>query len=303
MTDLPQSELDALGEAFEGRFGIHVEELSSGATAAVHADERYPTASVCKVPVMVELFRQAETGQLSLAERQRLQGAFSTHGSGNLQLTRDEPELTLLDYCRLMIAISDNMATDLLMARVGLGNVNRTMADLGFGDLRTNSTIGRYHYAMAGMQDETPSRERDAELLARSQAGERDFDSWPFQDAPDDNNVASPAHMAGLLRAVHEGRVVSETASARMIDLLKTCADRRMLGKYVDPDIEIAHKIGSSGRIKGDVGILYLPTGPVVIAAFALASRDEVDGAEIIAAAARHVVAALSPHSLKENAP
>jgi beta-lactamase class A len=302
MTLVPQQELESLAATFDGRFGIYLEDLTTGAVAAVNADKRYPTASVCKVPVMVELFRQDRAGELSLADRQRFAGAFSTHGSGILSLTRDEPELSLLDYCRLMIAVSDNLATDLLMGVVGLDNVNRTMTDLGFGDLRTNSTIGRYHYAMVGMADEPPSPQADEEMLRRSQAGKRDYGSWPYHDEPD-NNVASPAHMAGLLKAMLGGNLVDGEASAQMIDLLRTGRDRRMLPRYVKADVPVAHKYGSSGRIKGDVGILYLPSGPLVAAGFATAHSDEADGADVIARAVRLAVAALAPQSLEETDP
>ena len=84
MTALPQREIEALGAAFDGRFGFYAEDLASGAAAAVNAGRRFPTASVCKVPVMVELFRQAAAGELSLSDRRRLAGPISTHGSGGV---------------------------------------------------------------------------------------------------------------------------------------------------------------------------------------------------------------------------
>lgn len=300
MTALPQREIETLAADFDGRFGFYAEDLASGAAAAVNADQRFPTASVCKVPVMVELFRQAAAGELSLTERRRLAGPISTHGTGGLGLALDEPELTLLDYCRFMIFVSDNVATDMLMGVVGLDNVNRTMEGLGFGDLRTNATMSRYHYAMVNMADRTPSPEADHEMARRMQEEGLDYDSWPYHDAAE-NNVASPAHMGGLLKALHQGRVVDAEASAQMVELLKSGRDRRMLPRYVDPGVVIAHKYGSSGRIKGDVGILFLPSGPLVAAGFATAARDESDGAEVIAEACRLAVECISPESAKER--
>ena len=299
MTALPQRGIEALAAAFDGRFGFYAEDLASGATAAVNAGQRFPTASVCKVPVMVELFRQAAAGELSLSERRRLGGPISTHGSGTLSLVQDGPELTLHDYCRLMIAVSDNVATDMLMGVVGLENVNATMERLGFPDLRTRSTMSRYHYAMVNMADRTPSPEADDEMMRRMKEEGLDYDSWPYQDAPE-NNVASPAHMGGLLKALHQGRVVDAEASAQMVELLKSGRDRRMLPRHLDPGVVIAHKYGSSGRIKGDVGILFLPSGPLVAAGFATAARDGADGAEVIAQACRLAVESISPKSVKE---
>src|ERR1051326_742947 len=102
---LPRDELDRIAADFTGRIGFSIEDLATGAMHEHGADQRFPTASVCKLPIMVELFRQAEAGLLSLSERRRLRGDLSTHGSGLLKLLEDEPALTLRDYCRLMIAI------------------------------------------------------------------------------------------------------------------------------------------------------------------------------------------------------
>ena len=79
----------------------------------------------------------------------------------------DHPELTLADYCRMMMVVSDNMATDFLMSVVGLRNINRTMEELGFPNVRTPMTIGRFHYAMAGMEDLPCNPENDSVLLAK----------------------------------------------------------------------------------------------------------------------------------------
>ena len=69
--EFPTAEMDRVGEEFDGRFGIYVEELNSNTVYGYHDNDRFPTASVCKVTVMMELFRQAEAGQLSLDDRRR----------------------------------------------------------------------------------------------------------------------------------------------------------------------------------------------------------------------------------------
>ena len=161
MVQFPSENMDRVAADFDGGIGFYAEDLTSGQSYQYNAEERLPTASVCKVPVMVELFRQAEAGELSLDERRRLEDKYSTHGSGTLSLALDQPELSLRDYCRFMIAISDNMATDLLMEVVGLERVNQTMAALGLGNIRTNSTIGRYHYAMVGLEGLPRNRKSD----------------------------------------------------------------------------------------------------------------------------------------------
>ena len=289
--------LDQIAVDFRGRIGFYVEDLTTGATHQHNETQRFPTASVCKIPVMIELFRQVEEGRLSLDERRRLQGDISTHGSGLLSLAEDEPELTLRDYCRLMISVSDNIATDFLMGVVGLESINAMLDALGFPNTRTSVTLGRYHYRMFGMGDLPCNRENDKLQRERSRTHGADFNSVSFQDSLE-NNVATPEDMGAILKQLYHGQIVSRQASAAIIELLKTGKDRRMIPRDLDADISIAHKYGSSGRIKGDVGIVFLPTGPLIISAFALASEDNIRGDSAIAEISRLAVEAFSPDSI-----
>lgn len=295
----PTAACDKIAADFHGHLGFYIEDLTTGIAHEHNADQRFPTASVCKVPVMIELFRQVEVGTLSLDDRHRLQGNISTHGSGTLKLMEDAPELTLRDYCRLMISISDNMATDFLLGVVGLESVNTTLDAMGFPNTRTSVTLGRYHYRMFGMDDVACNRENDVLQQKRAETHGADFNSLSFQGSLE-NNVATPRDMGSILKQLHTGQVVSPQASAAMIEMLKLCNDRRMIPRDLKPDIPIAHKIGSSGRIKGDVGFVFLPTGPLVISAFALASDDGPRGDEAIAEISRLAVEAFSPGSIAQ---
>ena len=95
----PTAACNQIAADFHGRIGFYIEDLTTGITHEHNADQRFPTASVCKVPVMIELFRQVETGTLSLDERHRLQGNISTHGSGTLKLME---RCTRVDATRLL---------------------------------------------------------------------------------------------------------------------------------------------------------------------------------------------------------
>ena len=295
----PTAAYDRIALDFRGRIGFYIEDLTTGITHEHNTDQRFPTASVCKIPVMIELFRQVELGCLSLDERHRLQGNISTHGSGTLQLMKDAPELTLRDYCRLMMSISDNMATDFLLGVVGLESVNATLDAMGFPNTRTSVTLGHYHYRMFGMDDVPCNRENDVLQQKRAETHGTDFNSLSFQDSLE-NNVATPRDMGSILKQLHAGQVVSPQASAAMIEMLKLCNDRRMIPRDLKSDIPIAHKIGSSGRIKGDVGLIFLPTGPLVVSAFALANSDGVRGDAAIAEISRLAVETLSPESIAQ---
>ena len=120
----PKDDLDRLAKQFRGRLGFYAKDLSSGIEYSWNPDQRFPLASVCKLAVMIELYRQAAAGRLQLHHRRRLPDDISTHGSGVLKKREGAVELSLREYCRLMMVRSDNMATDLLIRTVGLGRVN-----------------------------------------------------------------------------------------------------------------------------------------------------------------------------------
>lgn len=296
----PRQEMDRAVDEFDGRMGFAVEDLRTGQTHTCNARQRFPTASVCKIPVMVELFRQTEEGKLSLDERRRLAKGISTHGSGMLSMTSDRPELSLRDYCRLMIGISDNMATDMVMHAVGLESINACMDALGYPNIRTGMTLGTWHYAMAHMEDMPCTTENDALFLERAKGADRDYGGLPYSDSLE-NNVAAPGELARLLGELCRGRIISAGASAAMVEMLGLATNRTMICRDLDPGVRVAHKYGSSGRIKGDAGIVYLPQGPLVIAAFALGAPDEADGADAIARVSRLAVEAVSPESVAQG--
>ena len=115
MKSFPAEEMDAVARPFPGRIGVCIKDLNTGLRYEYNADEPLPTASVVKVSIMIELFRQAHDGELSLDDRHRMRTDISSHGTGTLSIMRDYPELTLRDYCRLMMGVSDNMATDMIV--------------------------------------------------------------------------------------------------------------------------------------------------------------------------------------------
>ena len=293
----PASEMDAVAREFDGRMGFYFEDLSTGEAHEYGASRRYPTASVCKITVMAELFRQDAEGILSLDDRRRLEDRYSAHGSGQLKLMQDKPEITLRDYCRMMIAISDNMATDVLMETVGIANINAFLDRLGCPNTRTSVTMGRYHYRMTYQDDLPTNRANDALQEEASAAGANDYKSVSYGDSLE-NNVAAPAEMGGVMKRMHEGTLVGPEASSEMLEMMKNARDLRMIRRDLPREIVVAQKSGSSGRIKGNVGIVYLPSGPMIVSAFATANSNDVRGDEAIADVCRLASSAFYPEVL-----
>ena len=298
---MPQFPVDAMNDAaarFPGRIGVCLKDANSGLRYEYNANEPLPTASVVKVPIMIELFRQAHAGQVSLDDRYRMRTDISSHGTGTLKITRDRPELTLRDYCRLMIGVSDNMATDMIVHLVTPASINSTMEAMGYHNTRANMPLGAWHYLMKGIV-ETPSRETDDT-----------YASGNLQDGPGDkelpfasdlrNNVASARDLADIMEKIHEGEMIGPAASAQMTEMMKVPKGSNRIRQYLKPNIETARKTGGSGRIKADAGIIYLPTGPMFAGALATSDhpQDGTKGMEAIGLITGMACAAVSPESV-----
>ena len=297
-TRFPGQKLDRLASGFGGRIGFYARNLANGAEYSWNGDQRFPPASVIKLPVMVELYRQAASGSLDLDAKEPLPLDVSTHGSGVLKRREGPVALTLREYCRLMMVHSDNMATDLVMRKVGLEAVNRFLGELGLENTRASMDLGRWHYLIVGLAEAPINRENDDRILEHMQAGKYD-DGLGYSDSLD-NNVCGPRDIGSLLARLYGGELASQHDTDEMLELMRASTHKRTIAKYVKERIRVANKYGGSRRIAADSGIVELPGGPVVIAAFAL-SKDPNDrtGREILARMARLSVASVAPNAAK----
>ena len=249
---------------------------------------------------MIELFRQTHEGIVDLKERRRLGKDISHHGTGALAMLKNSPEMTLYDYTRLMVSHSDNMATDMIIDEVGLHNINPTLEKLGYQNTRVNMTMSQWHYVISGLSHLEQTPENNEYVHQRLVIGDQDFDGLAYTNSLD-NNVTTPRDIASIMKRLHFGEIVSPSAASAMLKMLKGCTSNDMLPLFLRDDVVVAHKIGISSRIKVDTGLVYLPSGPLVISALALADSDVDTGRESIAEIARIAVAALAPECLKAN--
>lgn len=210
-------------EGMSGDVGVYLRNLVTGETRGYAADKPVVAASVIKIPVMIEAFRQARDGLLDLSETHRLADDERLPSCGTLKAMHTGIEMTLLDLTKLMIIVSDNAATNILIRRVGMENVNRTLRGLGCGQ----TTLRR--------------------LLFDGEASARGIE-----------NSITAGEMGLLLEKLYRGEVVSAEASAQMLDILK---DQRLNGKLPfflhTMGVPVAHKTGEDDGITHDVGILY----------------------------------------------
>jgi beta-lactamase class A len=232
----------------------------SGERFGHHADRRFVAASTVKIPIMIELFRQIDSGQHSLVDRYHLRSEDRAPGSGVMLHLHDGMEFTLGDLIYLMIAISDNTATNVLIDVVGMEQVNATMSRLGM----KGSTLGR------------KMRGRPAV------AGESE-------------NWATPNDYAGTIAALFSNQAASPAACAEMTAMLEKQQNDRRIARYL-PRTDRPRwgsKTGSISGVVNDVGFIATEHGTAIISVFCEQQADPHLGEQIIGDISRAALQAM----------
>ena len=210
-------------ERLGGDTGVYVRNLVTGETYARGENVPVVAASVIKIPVMIEAFRAARAGEISLDEIHALRDEERLPSCGTLKAMHTGIEMTLLDLIKLMIIVSDNAATNIMIRRVGMENVNRTLRGLGLEKTALNR------------------------LLFDREASKKGI-----------CNYITAGEMGLLLEKLWRGEVVSKEDSSAMMEIL---LDQRLNGKlpfFIDSmGVDVAHKTGEDDGISHDVGVIY----------------------------------------------
>ncbi len=216
-----QAELAAYTMRAPGHVGIAVQDVTTGASTGINAGAEMPAASTIKIPVMVEVFRQLVDGNFDLNTRVTLRRSDKDWGYGDLCDARVGTTYTVARLLSLMIDVSDNTATNMLIRLVGREHINATMTELGLTHTRLSDFI----------RSEGPSIR------------------WALR--------SSPADMAHLLGAMAKRQLVDEWSSREMIAILRGQKHNGLLPEPLPAGTAIAHKTGTLHDTLNDVGIVY----------------------------------------------
>lgn len=242
-----------------GTIGVMVLVAATGETFTFHHDQLFPTASTLKIPVLYELYRQADAGEITLTDRLMLKAADRVPGSGVLQALDEGLNPTIRDIAELMITVSDNYATDLLIAALGKDRINATMHELGLGNTHLPMTIREMFCAICGLDPDDPETTydvlREGLKHATPEPGNRAYARTP------DNCVSTPEDMVTLMGILDGGQGLSDSGRDAAIRILKNQNFNTIIPARLpdDVDIETAHKTGSLRGIRNDVGTVYAP--------------------------------------------
>lgn len=222
---------------FKGKIWIYAKNLDTGKEYGVRADEQVRTASTIKLPIMLEVFHQVADGKIKWTDEFVL--TKKQGGSGVLGEFSDNSKIDLKTATNLMIVVSDNTATNLILDKISSNNVNAFMDSLGLKQTRSLRKVG-------GGGDATAYDEPLNKLFGIG--------------------VSSPRDMGKLLEMLERGQVVSKEASAEMIAILKRQQYTDGIGRNLLDTVPVASKSGALDRLRSDVGIVYTRRGRIVMA-------------------------------------
>lgn len=268
-SNINQHVVEAAISGRKGKFCVAARNIITGEEILFNADELCPTASVFKVPVLVELLRRYELGEISLDSVHVLREDDKCPGSGILKEMTPGMTLTVKDLATLMIIISDNTATDLLVGMLGVDNITATMRN--FGLKNTYITMGckgiLAHFV--GIKKAWPTHEEVRLAASRMAELNVDEDSIALKGVPE-NNTTTPRDMVDLLEQLHKGKLLGEKGTAIAIDIMKRQQLRYRIPALLPPGTITATKSGTlSNRVMNDVGLVYPRQGdPYAIAIF-----------------------------------
>lgn len=242
--------LQPLCKTHAGDVGVAVKVLDSNRNLVgkfqFQADRVMPTASLIKLPIMVEFYNQADAGKISLDETLRLGDADKVPGSGILtDHFSAGAQLPVEDVVRLMIRYSDNTATNMVLDRVGLGSTAATMKQLGYPETQPHSKVYRRDTSIA------PERSKKYGL-----------------------GSTTADEMVDLLLQLETGKIGSKTSRERMFGHLASCDDATKLGRFLPAEAKLSHKTGAVTRVRTDAGKISYGDHAILVAVLTANNKD-----------------------------
>ena len=271
-------------DSLPARTSMYAKNLSTGQDIAIRADIPMNTLSVIKIPIMVLAFREAEKGNLDLEERYEIKNSHLRRGSGLIQTFQPGIRPTIRDVVTQMIITSDNTATDIMISRLGLKNVNAFLSEQGYEQTRLLTTTGQLFRRVWEMQDSAFSQLSHNEVYKMGfpndpQSADRRFD---FEGDPNEwLGKTTAREMSQLLEQISQNRLVSHASSTEMISILKGQFYSSRLPRFIRFDVAVAHKTGDWPPVAGnDVGILFHEGGPTIVSVFVNQNRGDFNEVE-----------------------
>lgn len=234
--------------SLDGVLGVQILDLTNSHTLSLNADVVFPTASTVKIAILAELFRQAQQGKLNLNDSYTLQASDLVGGSGiSSSFTPGVTKLTLRDVAALMISVSDNSMTNVLIDRIGIDNVNALLDSLGLTHTRL--------------------RRKMMDVKAAAEGRE---------------NIATPRELAQFLEALYRGKILNKQFTDDFFNLLSIHKES-YIPRLLPEDLRIANKPGELEGVRNDCGLVFTGKRPYILCVMSSYVRHEREAGDAIA--------------------
>lgn len=251
----------------DGEVGVSLLHIETGRELAVNGDTLFPMASAFKVPILVEVLYQFKEGRFGLDDEIRVAKTDQHMGSGMLSsLAAPGIVLSVRNLVNLMMLISDNSATDMLLAKVGAANVNARLRALGIEGMSVDRPCQKLIMDFLGMDYAKYGHLPLDEITAARRAGS----GWTSEDhkkavlaySADPQDQSTPKAMTALLAKIFRKEILDPASCDLILDIMLNCqtGGGRIKGE-LPPGTPVAHKTGTIAGSVDDCGIIYLPDG------------------------------------------
>lgn len=224
---------------FNGKVWVYAKNLDTGKEFSLRGDEKVRTASTIKFPIMAEAFRQVAEGKLKWDDVVTLTKESKVSGSGILGEFTDGTKIDLRTAVNLMIVVSDNTATNLVLDKITADSVNDFMDKLGLPATRSMRKV-------LGGGDSKALQIPENRLFGLGSS--------------------TPREMVRLLEMLEKGEVVSKQASDEMLTIMRRQQYKDGIGRNQVDTTPVASKSGGLDRLRSDVGIVYTRRGRIAMA-------------------------------------
>ena len=201
---------------------IFVWDYTTGKSVKMNSNTTVATASIIKVPILYELFRQVDKGLISLDDEMLMEPEYVTGGSGHLQFQQSNQKLSTSKLAELMIQDSDNTATNMLLSKIGgINTVNRVAKSWGV----SNTHMGNWLPDLTG------------------------------------TNVTTAEEMGKILYNLDNPALLSLTSRSKIVEIMSNVKNVYLIQAGIGRDAQFIHKTGNIGNMIGDAGIVEMPNG------------------------------------------
>lgn len=230
------------------RIGVCAKNFKTGETILINADKLFPTASIIKIPILVELFFQISEGKLQRDSLIPYADEDKVQGSGVLQHFNDAGQIKIIDAATLMIILSDNTATNLILDCFGrehdekLDAVNKRMESIGLHNTKILNKV----FSFTTKKNSPEARKYGL-------------------------GFTTPIDMVLLLEKIAKGQIVNREISDEMLRIMKNQQDETMLRRLLpieEGKVVVANKTGASDHFRGDVGLVFTQKCDYAVAIF-----------------------------------